>query len=184
MYSTCSVHEEENEGVVAAALAARGGEWELDTALPDWPRRGRAVRGLSEARAARLLRFDSRSDLCLGFFIARFVRRQEAHTCQPPSEQSCQPREQSCQSAAAFAGSAGSFPAAAPAAAAAAPAAPPASIARPSPRHFVSAVLSNLSALLRSQCPVLPEAPSDSEAEAEAGWPDLCDGCATAAALT
>ena len=58
VYSTCSLHAVENEGVVAAALpeAARAG-FRLVAALPDWPRRGLALEGgLSAKDAAKLVR--------------------------------------------------------------------------------------------------------------------------------
>jgi hypothetical protein len=44
VYSTCSVHERENERVVMAVLA-RAGElgYELENAFPSWPRRGNPV---------------------------------------------------------------------------------------------------------------------------------------------
>lgn len=75
VYSTCSTSEEENEGVVAAALAARP-DWMLRRPLlPGWPRRGLAVCGLAPREAAATVRFCSKHDLCLGFFIACFEPR-------------------------------------------------------------------------------------------------------------
>ncbi|KAL3912797.1 MAG: hypothetical protein SGPRY_008214 [Prymnesium sp.] len=72
VYSTCSTSEEENERVVAQALANRS-DWRLRRqVLPQWGRRGRAVGGLSEEDATCTLRFCSEEDLCLGFFIACF----------------------------------------------------------------------------------------------------------------
>ncbi len=143
VYSTCSVHAAENEGVVAAALGSRAGAgWVLDTALPAWPRRGVCGAGLDDEDAAKVVRFDSELDLCLGFFIARFVRRAAAAV-------------DAAVDAAATASS-GEGAAA---------------------RRFASCVYDNLSALVRSACSAPPAAPSDSEAEAEAGWPDGCEGC-------
>lgn len=71
VYSTCSVHAEENEAVVAAALASPAGAcWQLVHALPAWPRRGIEGAGLSPEEAAMCIRCCPRRDLCLGFFIA------------------------------------------------------------------------------------------------------------------
>ena len=75
VYSTCSTLDEENEAVVAKAaaqLATIG--WALTHALPAWPRRGKAVAGLSADSAERCARFDPDEDLCLGFFVAVFER--------------------------------------------------------------------------------------------------------------
>jgi putative methyltransferase len=66
------VHARENEGVVAAVLpeaAARG--FQLEEALPGWPRRGLA--GLVEG-AEKLLRVDPDEDGTDGFFVAVFAR--------------------------------------------------------------------------------------------------------------
>jgi hypothetical protein len=97
VYSTCSVHSEENEAVVATvlrqsaagrtddswapAVAAGGGlavgHFEIAEALPDWHRRGleRAEWGW----AARLVRCEGPADRTNGFFVAVFdrVRRPE-----------------------------------------------------------------------------------------------------------
>jgi putative methyltransferase len=76
-YSTCSVHERENEQVVSLALAAMGNEWELIAALPEWTRRrGRAVHGLTSEQASKLARADVDDDTG-GFFVALFQRRNE-----------------------------------------------------------------------------------------------------------
>lgn len=74
VYSTCSINEEENEGVVAQALASCN-EWRLrDRVLPSWRRRGRPTSGLRPHEAAATLRFCAQTDYCLGFFIACFER--------------------------------------------------------------------------------------------------------------
>lgn len=71
-YSTCSVHEAENEAVVRAALprAAELG-WRLCRAMPEWPRRG--LEGAVEG-AECLIRADQFEDDMEGFFVAVFAR--------------------------------------------------------------------------------------------------------------
>ena len=79
VYSTCSVHNMENEAVVAAALATQrelppSRQFRLISALPAWPRRGRVVPGLSKEEANALLRADPIEDSTSGFFVALFER--------------------------------------------------------------------------------------------------------------
>ncbi|KAL4452334.1 hypothetical protein ABPG75_007996 [Micractinium tetrahymenae] len=72
VYSTCSVHARENEGVVAAVLpeaTARG--FRLEAPFPSWRRRG--VPGSVEG-AEKLVRVDPDEDGTDGFFVALFVR--------------------------------------------------------------------------------------------------------------
>lgn len=72
-YSTCSVYEDENESVVAAALS-QAPDFQLHVALPSWPRRGRAHPRLTPQQSYNLLRVDPNLDNCTGFFLALFVR--------------------------------------------------------------------------------------------------------------
>lgn len=70
-YSTCSIHQRENEDVVAAVLpfaAERG--FELAHALPGWPRRGLPVVAGHE-KLVRTHQFEDGTD---GFFVAVFER--------------------------------------------------------------------------------------------------------------
>ncbi|KDN43309.1 S-adenosyl-L-methionine-dependent methyltransferase [Tilletiaria anomala UBC 951] len=91
-YSTCSVHEEENEQVVANALAlpqARESGWRLagrEDVLPAWPQRG--VKGVAGVDADALVRaapggaagvqksscHDPHVEATNGFFVCLFVR--------------------------------------------------------------------------------------------------------------
>ena len=82
-YSTCSVNNIENEGVVSKALSEvneklEGGErWKLvsPVGLKDWKRRGKAVEGLTEEQANCLCRCDPfEGDETNGFFVSYFQR--------------------------------------------------------------------------------------------------------------
>ena len=84
VYSTCSVHDEENEMVVSNALAEMnsgkedGSEWKLvaPQCLQHWPRRGKeGVGGLSKSQADCLIRCDGLDgDETNGFFVSYFER--------------------------------------------------------------------------------------------------------------
>lgn len=70
MYSTCSIHQEENEDVVKKALDSQNGKWRLKKAIPQWHRRGFSVFEDSE----NCLRTSPEEDAMLGFFVACFER--------------------------------------------------------------------------------------------------------------
>ena len=72
VYSTCSVHERENEAVVAAVLPeAQKLGFQLVDPFPEWHRRG--LIGSVEG-AEKLVRVDPEADATDGFFIAVFER--------------------------------------------------------------------------------------------------------------
>jgi len=76
VYSTCSLHAEENEKVVAGVLEdAKIRGFELIPALPTWPRRGEQGWGLTDEDAAKLVRTDPLKDGTDGFFVALFERK-------------------------------------------------------------------------------------------------------------
>ena len=85
VYSTCSVHDEENEMVVSNALAEMnsseiddGSEWAIvsPSCLGHWPRRGKeGVGGLSKSQTDCLIRCDGLDgDETNGFFVSYFER--------------------------------------------------------------------------------------------------------------
>ncbi|XP_056455746.1 probable 28S rRNA (cytosine-C(5))-methyltransferase [Gadus chalcogrammus] len=77
VYSTCSVHTEENEKVVAASLQQNPG-FRLVHLLPVWPERG--LQPLSQC-----LRASTTKTLTHGFFVALLERHSDAVSTAPPS---------------------------------------------------------------------------------------------------
>ncbi|CAM9754456.1 unnamed protein product [Lampetra fluviatilis] len=70
VYSTCSVHQQENEDVVRQALADSAGAFRLVHILPEWRRRGLPVFPGAEC----CVRADPHEDRTHGFFVALFER--------------------------------------------------------------------------------------------------------------
>ena len=71
VYSTCSIHQRENEDVVSAVLpAAEAAGFRLVDPFPAWHRRGLPVVEGSEM----LVRTDAHQDGTDGFFVAVFER--------------------------------------------------------------------------------------------------------------
>lgn len=80
MYSTCSIHPEENEHVVKTILKNHP-EFELaprDSILPTWNRRG-IPSEIDDRKdlADRLVRTIPAEDLTNGFFVSCFIRKQQ-----------------------------------------------------------------------------------------------------------
>ncbi|NWR38677.1 NSUN5 methyltransferase, partial [Tachuris rubrigastra] len=73
VYSTCSVHREENEDVVQAVLQEQGSSFRLVTAFPSWPCRGLAAFPGGES----CLRATPAETLTHGFFVAVLERCEE-----------------------------------------------------------------------------------------------------------
>jgi len=86
VYSTCSVHDIENEHVVATCLKEYNDtckmekQWRLisPNSLKDWERRGKVTSGLTSEQAQCLVRCDARlGDGTNGFFVAYFERESQ-----------------------------------------------------------------------------------------------------------
>lgn len=87
VYSTCSVHEEENEIVVSKLLGSdEGADWELmePVGFESWTRRGHTVEGITSQDAQKMIRCLP-SDGMNGFFVAAMKRKQIQHVVVQPS---------------------------------------------------------------------------------------------------
>lgn len=90
VYSTCSIHMQENEQVVSQILEKCSEEWRLVSprCLSAWSRRGVACPGLEAEDQARLIRA-SQDDETNGFFVACFERKESSvgvkHKYEAPS---------------------------------------------------------------------------------------------------
>lgn len=71
VYSTCSIHEEENEMVVEQVLAAEPAFALQPDPLPSWTRRGLPTYPFH----ASVIRADPHVDGTHGFFVASFYRK-------------------------------------------------------------------------------------------------------------
>ncbi|XP_078699500.1 28S rRNA (cytosine-C(5))-methyltransferase-like [Branchiostoma floridae x Branchiostoma belcheri] len=69
-YSTCSVHRQENEDVVQAALQEYEGKYHLQHILPTWDHRGMDT----FPQACRCVRASPEQDMTNGFFVALFEK--------------------------------------------------------------------------------------------------------------
>ncbi|CAK4070374.1 unnamed protein product [Aphanomyces euteiches] len=88
VYSTCSVHQIENEDVVDRILAACKGSWRLVKALPDWPQRGTGPSRM----APRCVRA-THDQFTHGFFVSMFEKTTTPETIaeQPSSSDKRKP---------------------------------------------------------------------------------------------
>ena len=77
VYSTCSIHERENEAVIDEVLADAEfhQRFQLVNALPRWKNRGHGNNVLQAHVALRCLRADPNADRTNGFFVAVFEAR-------------------------------------------------------------------------------------------------------------
>ncbi|CAB4032366.1 probable 28S rRNA (cytosine-C(5))-methyltransferase [Paramuricea clavata] len=76
VYSTCSLHNIENEEVIVKCLEKFHEKFELKKALPDWPHRGHAV----FPQASNCVRASPKEGSTSGFFLALFEARNSTGT--------------------------------------------------------------------------------------------------------
>ena len=72
VYSTCSIHQEENELVVKEALESFQDQFKLEFALPEWE--GRGINESFEL-GEHCIRATPDRDRTIGFFVALFIRK-------------------------------------------------------------------------------------------------------------
>ena len=73
LYSTCSLHKEENEDVIASVLeelSTADRSVEVVDVLPHWPRRGIEHPTLSKSETGKMVRVNPYEDNASGFFLA------------------------------------------------------------------------------------------------------------------
>ena len=89
VYSTCSIHERENEEVVRAVLAKQS-RFVLEPALPFWHRRGNVLRPASAEHTEIgrcCVRCKYPDDGTIGFFVCRFVLGSSGQAAEPENRE-------------------------------------------------------------------------------------------------
>lgn len=71
VYSTCSVHEEENEMVVEEVYKQVSEIFDIENIMPEWKHRGK----IKYTHGRQCLRMSYEECLTNGFFVASFVRK-------------------------------------------------------------------------------------------------------------